>query len=484
MKAAAYARYSTDHQTENSIMYQLNKINEYSVENNIDIVAVYTDEKQSGTNTDRVGFQRLVAAARKHEFEAVIIYDITRGSRDVGDWFTFRKQMLMLGIQVISTSQKLGDITNSNDFIIELISVGMGQHEVLGNRQKSIDGVAEKAKQGVFLGGTPPLGYDICNGSYIINESESKVVRKIFEWYASGKSYNYIISQLKGVNGKKGRPLGKNSLYSILNNERYIGVYTWNKRKMKLLRKWAGGAPNPDCVRIENKIQPIIDMKIWERVQDRMSDNKRNATNKAKNVYLLSGLIECDCGASYVGHTCTNQKGYKNRYYTCGDKYRTHTCTAKNINADEVETFVVQHLHAYFLNVDFEEEAKKIADRVNSASRDCKKERLELNDIVKQINNGTKAILSGNDFPELRDEIARLRLRKAELEDIISVSKRNVPCIEARDIVNLFKSNLENWNDENLPEIIRQHITKIYAHIDGSYEVEIGVHIIGCGDRI
>lgn len=74
-----------------------------------------------------------------------MIYDVTRGSRDVGGWFTFRKTMLMLGVQVIAATQALGDITNSNDFLVELLSVGMGQREVLETRQKSINGVAVKA---------------------------------------------------------------------------------------------------------------------------------------------------------------------------------------------------------------------------------------------------------------------------------------------------------------------------------------------------
>ena len=161
MKAAAYARYSTTNQTENSIEYQLEKIEQYCAEHDIEIVATYPDEAKSGFNTDRPKFQEMLAAARRREFDAVVIYDTSRGSREVGDWFTFRRQMMELGIEVISATQTLGDITNSNDFLLELISVGMGHREVLEARQKSIAGVAVKAKEGFFLGGTAPLGYDI-----------------------------------------------------------------------------------------------------------------------------------------------------------------------------------------------------------------------------------------------------------------------------------------------------------------------------------
>lgn len=482
MRGCAYARYSTDHQTTNSIAYQLDAIRGYCKEHDITIVSTFTDEAETGTNMDRPGFRAMVAAAGRGEFEAVVIYDITRGSRDVGDWFQFRKTMLLLGVRVISTTQALGDMTSGNDFLVELLNVGLGHREVLETRQKSIAGVAVKAKQGKFLGGVPPLGYDVVNGSYVVNPSEARTVRSIFELYGSGKSYNQILDAVAGTTGKRGRPLGKNSLHSILANERYIGVYTWNKRHVKLFHKWAGGTPNPDCVRIEGVIPAIISEELWKKVQKRMSDNKRNARNKAKRSYLLSGLIECEeCGAAYVGHTSTNKKGYQTRSYVCGNKYRTRTCSAKNINADEIETFVVQQLKAYLLSTDFEAEAQSIADQVNSSSPDLKAERAELASVTAQINNGLKAILNGMDIPELRDEMDKLRARKAELEDIIGRRTTRRTEIDPKDIVRIFHDALDNW-DTDLPAIIKQHITKIYAHTDGTISVNIGVHLSGCGD--
>lgn len=485
MKAAAYARYSTDRQQKNSIEYQLDEIRKYCAESSITITATYTDEGKSGTNTNRKDFQAMLEAAKRKEFDAVVIYDITRGSRDVGDWFAFRKQMMRLGVTVISATQQLGDLTKSSDFLVELLNVGMGQYEVLETRQKSIAGVAVKAKDGVFLGGTPPLGYDIQNGRYVINEEEARTVRKIFELYGSGKSYDVILDSLDGAVGKMGRPIGKNSLHSILTNERYIGVYTWNKRHVKLFRQWAGGAPNPNCIRIEGAIPVIIDDLTWERVQKRLNDNRRNATNKAKRTYLLSGLIECEeCGATYVGHTSTNKKGVETRYYVCGNKYRTKTCRAKNINASEIEGFVLDGLKRYFLDLDFEEEAQRIADMVNGSTTDLRSERAELASIEAKLANGLRAILNGMDnFPELQDEMDRLRVRKRELEEIIARRTMSAKAVDPADIVKVFNYALDHWDDD-LPTIVKEHITKIYAHTDGSYSVNVGVHITGCGGRI
>ena len=211
--AAAYARYSTDNQTHSSIEYQMRKIEEHCKANGITIVARFADEAYSGTNTDRPAFQQLCAAARRHEFSAVVVYDISRGSRDVADWFGFRREMALLGIEVISVEDKLGNILNPADYLTELITVGLGQHHVLTSRQKSMDSIATKAKTGQFLGGYPPLGYDVKDGQYIINPQESRIVKQIFELYAAGKSYDYILSHIGQVRGKRGRVIGKNALH-------------------------------------------------------------------------------------------------------------------------------------------------------------------------------------------------------------------------------------------------------------------------------
>lgn len=253
-----------------------------------------------------------------------------------------------------------------------------------------------------------------------------------------------------------------------------------------MLRKWAGGVPNPNCVRIEDAIPPIIDKETWKAVEKRMEANKHNGRNKSiRRQYLLSGLIVCDaCGSAYVGHTSRNKKGCETSYCVCGNKYRTHTCKAKNINAAIIENFVIQQLKSYLANTDFEKEAEEIANRINSASANCEAEKRELVDVETKIANGMKAILKGMDFPELEDEIARLRVRKSDLEDIIAIHERENPHVSPEDVLCVFRDSIESWNEENLPKIIREHIKKIYAHPDSSFNVEIGVHCTGCGGRI
>lgn len=481
MQAAAYARYSTEHQTDSSIAYQMRKIEEYCAENGITISARYADEAMSGTNTQRPAFQSLCRDAAQRKFDAVVIYDISRGSRDVADWFGFRKQMAVLGIQVISVEDHIGDILNPADYLTELITVGLGQHHVLTSRQKSMDSIATKAKTGQFLGGTPNFGYDIVGGKYVINPAESKIVQTIFQMYAAGKSYGEILGEIGEVRGKRGKIMGKNSLYYILRNERYAGVYSWCKYHSKIMGKYAGRTPNENAVRIEDSIPAIIDKKTWEDVQMRMNDKKHNASNKAKRDYLLSGLIECTaCGASYVGHTSTNKRGYSTRYYCCGNKYRNHTCQSKNINANDLEEFVIKNLKLYLEKLDFGQMAQQIADEINGATADLKAERKELADIIFQLNNGTKAILKGIDYPELQEEMFKLRVRKSELEDIISRGEKKKP-VDVEKIEKFLRESLDQI-DENAKQVCKS-LVKVYAHPNGNFDIEVGVHMDGCGSQ-
>lgn len=484
MNAVGYARYSTDKQTDNSIAYQLNAITQYCNKHSITLTQFYSDEACSGTNTDRVGFKNMLYDAEQHKFDAVVIYDISRGSRDVVDWLNFRKEMAALGIKVISCTQNLGDIYDPNNFLTELISVGLGQHAVLDTRKKSIAGVAAKAKQGIFLGGTPPLGYDVVDGKYVINELEAATVRQIFELYAANNSYDIILAALEGKSTKKGNPFSKASLKCILENERYIGVYTWNKRIVQQMRKWAGGKPNPNVVRIENSIPPIIDKEVFEVCQKRLRNKSRNGSFAAKREYLLSGLIECTgCGSAYVGRCSTNGKGYSTRYYSCAAKYSKKTCHAKNINADMIETFVVSHLKEYLTHSDFDEIATQICLQVNNASKDLSQERAEIAEINKKIKNAMNAFMSGVVFPEMQEEVNRLRIRKSELEDIVARrSETNAPV--KKDRIVKFLQYSATLIDENPKQAINSLITKIYANTDGTFVVNVGVHLSSCGGRI
>ena len=83
-------------------------------------------------------------------------------------------------------------------------------------------------------------------------------------------------------------------------------------------------------------------------------------------------------------------------------------------------------------------------------------------------------------IPELDEEIDRLRIRKSELEDIIahaeSTGGQNV---DPAKVVELFRYSVEHFDPDHMREIIQYHITRIYANVDGSFSVNVGVLLNG-----
>ena len=176
------------------------------------------------------------------------------------------------------------------------------------------------------------------------------------------------------------------------------------------------------------------------------------------------------------------KKGYETRYYVCSSKYRNHTCDAPNVNANELETFVVAMVKKYLKDIDFNDYADEILKQLNSSSDNMQKEKAELSEIERKINNCVKTIANGLYFEELQDEINRLKLRKSELQDIISYNTNSKTEITKEDIIK--KLNFDIENIENNPRKVINDLVSVDANKDGTCTVFIGFLIKSCGSWI
>ena len=480
MNAAGYARYSTDRQRHSSIIAQQNAIMAYCLAREIDLVASYTDEGYTGTNEHRAGFQALLRDARAHKFDAVVVYDISRGSRDVVDWFSFRKAMRDLKIAVLSVTENLGDIRDPSAFLTELITVGIGQHQVMQSREKSIAGKRVRAEQGKFCGGIPPLGYDVDTktGAYVINPPEAKAVRMIFDLYAAGYSYKHIMEQLEGMGivGKRGQKIGTNTLYYILKNERYTGKYAWFETIMRDMHHWVGER-NPNPVIKDGAVPQIVPHDTWERVKRRMDDNKVNKMNKGgKRTYLLSGLLHCSkCGSAMVGVT-TTAKGREYKKYICGNKKRLKNCDAKDIRAQEIEDILKGVLTRNLLNNGLIELTAEAIMR--SAREFIGSDAQEIRDEIGRIDFWTNNLLASVRFGDLlepvRDQIAENTARKQILiERLGDADVLELPSLD--ELIDELSVDAKRILDE--PECMRELLNKYIVRVDIN-DREIVVHAV------
>lgn len=469
--AVGYTRYSTLNQDDNSIAYQVEAIQRYCKKHDLSLVDVYADEASTGYNDNRNNFQRMLVDAENKRFECIIIYDISRMSRNVKDWFSVRDRLRKCNIKLFSCEDRLSEPDDPSSFLSEGMKIMMSQHFVMETRRKTIAGLNVKAKKGVFLGGTPPLGYDIDNEKYVINHYEAEIVQLIFQLYVAGYGYKHIVDVLheKGYKSKYGGDIGANALKSILENERYVGIYTWNKRQVKYFGEWAGGIDNPNCIRIENAIPAIIDMDTWEGVRKRMSLNIKG-NNRQRREYLLSGLIRCEkCGSAFHGFTRTSGKGYKTPYYVCTAKHNKRTCDAKNINGNELELLVVSLLKKELLNQDFiEKTADKIIETALSAAGDKTEKANSLNkelvDVTTKANNLLNAIMTGLDSDMAREKLKELENHKKALTETLStLEKSSYREIDRNKLIEQLKKDAAILLSapDRTREIVQKYISKI-----------------------
>jgi site-specific DNA recombinase len=230
VKAAIYARYSSDNQREESIDAQVRAIKEYCTHNNIQIVKLYTDEAKTATTDDRPGFLQMVKDSELGIFNLVIVHKLDRFARDRYDSAFYKRQLKRNGVRLISVLEQLDDSPES--IILESVLEGMAEYYSANLAREVMKGMKETALQCKHTGGKPPLGYDVAEDkTYIINEQEAQAVRLIFNMYATGKGYNEIIDKLnkEGYRTQTGRKFGKNSIHDILRNEKYRGIYIFNR---------------------------------------------------------------------------------------------------------------------------------------------------------------------------------------------------------------------------------------------------------------
>ncbi|MCI5726594.1 MAG: recombinase family protein [Clostridium sp.] len=283
--------------------------------------------------------------------------------------------------------------------------------------RETMKGLKENAYKCKHTGGLAPLGYDVNSDKrYVINEREAESVRLIFDMYISGYTQSEMVNELnaRGFKTKVGAIFRANSIHSVLTNEKYTGVYIYNKSA----KKDAFGKRNShlykdesEIIRIEGGMPQIISKEIFAQAQEVLKARKRApGTNKAKENYLLAGVIRCGCcGKHYQG----NRRNAKNKpmyvSYRCSYRRATSSkiCDNKEIRKEYIEEYVLSELERKVFN------DKAISYLVEGINRNLQKQNKvddekreviikELKEIDTQISNIVTAIASGFMQEELK----------------------------------------------------------------------------------
>ena len=126
MKAAIYARYSSDNQREESIAAQIRAIKEFAQKEDIQVVKIYTDEAKSATTDNRPNFLKMVKESELGLFDCVIVHKLDRFSRNRYDSAFYKKKLKDNNVQLISVLEHLDNSAES--IILESVLEGMAEY--------------------------------------------------------------------------------------------------------------------------------------------------------------------------------------------------------------------------------------------------------------------------------------------------------------------------------------------------------------------
>ena len=288
--AVIYARYSSDNQTEQSIDGQLRVCHEYAQRNDILILDTYIDRAMTGTNDLRPDFQRMLKNSVKREWNYVLVYKLDRFSRNKYEMAMHKKTLKDNGTKVISATEFIPDTPEG--IIFESMLEGYAEYYSAELSQKVRRGINESRLKGNLTGGRVLYGYTNVNKKAVINEEQAEVVRYIFEEYSKGVYVKDIIASLtrKGIY-YNGKPFCRTTVYKILGNERYSGIYRHGEQVF------------------ENTFPRIVPQEIFDKVKGKIDMNKYGKTS-IKIEYLLKGKLKCGyCGLSMNAENGTSRNG-------------------------------------------------------------------------------------------------------------------------------------------------------------------------------
>lgn len=390
--AVVYARFSSHKQGEQSIEGQLAAAQAYAAARGYQIIHEYIDRAMTGRNDNRDEFQQMLSDCAKKQFSVIIVWKVDRFGRNREE-ITFNKYHCKKhGVRVEYVAENMGDGPES--VILESVLEGMAEYYSLQLSQNIRRGNRENAKKCKFTGGRVPLGYKLDKDhQFVVDPNTAPLVRRIYAMYAGGQTITEIIAQLnaEGLRTGQGNSYTKNSLRTILKNEKYIGIYDFKNGE----------------IRIENGVPAIVDKEIYFKVQKLLSINQRAPAAKwSRADYLLTNKLFCgSCGAQMVGESGTGKGGTKYNYYLCINHKRGNTCARKAIRQDWLEPFVLARTKELLMD---DEAIQIITDKIWGyyLRQDQQRDKVavlkaQVAEVEKAINNLMRAIEAGMPLTEM-----------------------------------------------------------------------------------
>lgn len=427
--AVIYARYSSDSQSEQSIEGQLRVCNEYAKNNDILVLKTYIDRAMTGTNDNRPDFRQMIEDSKRHDFNMVLVYKFDRFSRNKYEATKHKKTLKDNGVRVVSVTEYMPDSPEA--IILESVLEGYAEYYSAELSQKVKRGMNETRLKGNFTGGFIMYGYKVVNHKLVIDEEQAEVVRFIYEQYAQGVFVKDIIKSLseRGIYNR-GKKFANNTVYNILRNEKYSGVYRFNGE-------------------VFTNIYPqIVPIDIYKTVRQKCELNKYGKRS-VEVVYLLRNKIKCGyCGSTINAECGTAKNGQKVRYYKCLGRKHKNGCTKAQVRKEILEKYVLDNV---IEQMSKPKTVEKVAEYLLQVQENRIKQNSALANLIKEkrqtenaINNIMDVIEQGGQSLTIVKRMRELESKLTDIEKRLAIEKSQTAFrLTKEQIIEYYKSALE-----------------------------------------
>jgi DNA invertase Pin-like site-specific DNA recombinase len=293
---------------------------------------------------ERPALQRLLRDIEAGQVDVVVVYKVDRLTRALSDFAKVVEVFDRRGVSFVSITQQFNTTTSMGRLTLNvLLSFAQFEREVIGERVR--DKIAASKKKGMWMGGMPPLGYDVRDRKLVVNRDEARTVVDIYRRYVAHKSVRALRDELAsaGIRSKRrARPDGttygdqkiaRGALYLMLQNRIYRGEITHKGKS------YPGEHP------------AIIDQPLWDEVQAVLAQNRveRATGARAKHPSVLGGLV-FDATGERLTPTYARKKGTRYRYYVSSSLVRGkgNRGGGWRIPAGDLERLVLDRLRGFF----------------------------------------------------------------------------------------------------------------------------------------
>lgn len=494
---------------------------------------VFEDEGFSGGNLNRPDFKKMMDAAHRREFKAIVVYRLDRISRNISDFSGLIEELSRLDIDFVSIREQFDTNSPMGRAMMYISSVfSQLERETIAERIR--DNMHELAKTGRWLGGTTPTGYSSESVKTVTVDGKSKkacklalipeeaaIVRKIFDLYAEYDSQTLVEAELlrQQVKTKTGRDYTRFSIKGILQNPVYLiadtdayryftdkqsdlfaeqadfdgirGILAYNRTDQEKGRATVYLPPNEWIVSV-GQHPGIIPAKVWIKVQESLERNKSKGYRKPRsNEALLTGLLFCRCGARMYPKLTSRKTAEGESIYTyvCKMKERSQRsrCNRRNANgnildlaiieqikqlAGDDSKFVVQLEKSKRFFTGFRDEYDAQLEALRKEQAENERKIAGLVDSMADLGEGAARTRVAQRIVELNAEAEQRKVRIAELEGLTTQKALTDSEFDLmRQLLSVFRDSIDAMSVEQKRAAIRTLIRKVVW--DGQY-----VHVV------